>query len=35
MRDFCGMTFSTCPNLAEIDHSPGYLRAAAKAIAGK
>jgi hypothetical protein len=35
MRDFCGMTFSTCPNLAEIDHSPGYLRAAAKALHGK
>ncbi|MBL4558950.1 MAG: beta-lactamase family protein [Rhodobacteraceae bacterium] len=33
-RDFCGMTFATCPNLAEIDHSPGYLRAAAKALAG-
>jgi CubicO group peptidase (beta-lactamase class C family) len=35
MRDFCGMTFSTCPNLAAIDHSPGYLRAAAKALHGK
>jgi CubicO group peptidase (beta-lactamase class C family) len=35
MRDFCGMTFSTCPNTASIDHSPGYLRAAAKALHGK
>jgi hypothetical protein len=34
-RDFCGMTFSTCPNSKAVDHSPGYLRAAAKLLSGK
>jgi CubicO group peptidase (beta-lactamase class C family) len=37
-RDFCGMYFGLASNdtsLTGIDHSPGYLRAAAKALAGK
>ena len=37
-RDFCGMYFGLATNdekVAGIDHSPGYLRAAAKALAGK
>jgi hypothetical protein len=37
-RDFCGVYFGLAPNLDEIsgiDHSPGYLRAAAKLLAGK
>jgi CubicO group peptidase (beta-lactamase class C family) len=36
-RDFCGMYFGLASNdekVSGIDHSPGYLRAAAKAIAG-
>jgi CubicO group peptidase (beta-lactamase class C family) len=33
-RDFCGMTFALGPNLGGPDHSPGYLRAAAKVLAG-
>ena len=36
-RDFCGMYFGLATNdekLAGIDHSPGYLRAAAKLLAG-
>ena len=36
-RDFCGMYFGLATNdekVAGIDHSPGYLRAAAKLIAG-
>lgn len=37
-RDFCGMYFglaSNDDNISGIDHSPGYLRAAAKLLAGK
>lgn len=37
-RDFCGMYFGLATNdesVAGIDHSPGYLRAAAKQLAGK
>jgi hypothetical protein len=37
-RDFCAMYFSLASNdekIAGIDHSPGYLRAAAKMLAGK
>ena len=37
-RDFCGMYFGLATNdekVAGIDHSPGYLRAAAKRLAGK
>jgi CubicO group peptidase (beta-lactamase class C family) len=37
-RDFCGMYFGLATNdekVAGIDHSPGYLRAAAKALAGE
>lgn len=34
-RDFCGMTFALSSNFAGPDHSPGYLRAAAKMLAGK
>ncbi len=37
-RDFCGMYFGLATNdekVAGIDHSPGYLRAAAKAIGGE
>jgi hypothetical protein len=36
-RDFCGMYFGLATNdekAAGIDHSPGYLRAAAKCLAG-
>ncbi len=36
-RDFCGMYFGLATNdekAAGIDHSPGYLRAAAKRLAG-
>ena len=33
-RDFCGMTFALSPNDRAEDHSPGYLRAAAKALHG-
>lgn len=33
-RDFCGMTFALAPNIGEPDHSPGYLRAAAKLLGG-
>ncbi|MDE0588315.1 serine hydrolase [Halocynthiibacter sp. C4] len=32
-RDFCGMIFSTTPN-DQPDYTPGYLRAAAKMLAG-
>jgi hypothetical protein len=38
VRDFCGMYFGLAPNQDEIsgiDHSPGYLRNAAKYFAGK
>jgi CubicO group peptidase (beta-lactamase class C family) len=37
-RDFCGMYFGLAPNsnaISGIDHSPGYLRNAAKMLAGK
>jgi len=37
-RDFCGIYFGLATNdekVAGIDHSPGYLRAAAKLLAGK
>jgi len=37
-RDFCGMYFGPASNSNEIsgkDHSPGYLRTAAKYFAGK
>ena len=37
-RDFCGMYFGLATNdekVAGIDHSPGYLRAAAKRLAGQ
>ena len=37
-RDFCGIYFGLAPNPGEIsgiDHSPGYLRTAAKLLAGK
>ena len=37
-RDFCGIYFGLAPNQDEIsgiDHSPGFLRAAAKKLAGK
>jgi hypothetical protein len=37
-RDFCGIYFGLAPNpdqISGIDHSPGYLRAAAKMLAGK
>jgi len=37
-RDFCGMYFGLAPNpdeISGIDHSPGYLRNAAKYFAGK
>jgi len=37
-RDFCGMYYglaSNDENISGIDHSPGYLRAAAKLLAGK
>ena len=37
-RDFCGVYFGLAPNpdeISGIDHSPGYLRAAAKLLAGK
>jgi CubicO group peptidase (beta-lactamase class C family) len=37
-RDFCGMYFGLATNdekVAGIDHSPGFLRAAAKALAGE
>ena len=37
-RDFCGMYFGLATNdekVAGVDHSPGYLRAAAKVLAGK
>ncbi len=37
-RDFCGMYFGLATNdesVAGVDHSLGYLRAAAKALAGK
>jgi CubicO group peptidase (beta-lactamase class C family) len=37
-RDFCGMYFGLASNdvkIAGIDHSPGYLRATAKALAGE
>ncbi len=37
-RDFCGIYFGLATNdekIAGIDHSPGYLRAAAKILAGK
>jgi len=37
-RDFCGMYFGLASNdekIAGIDHSPGYLRAAAKMLAGR
>jgi CubicO group peptidase (beta-lactamase class C family) len=37
-RDFCGMYFGLASNdekVSGIDHSPGYLRAAAKAFAGE
>jgi hypothetical protein len=37
-RDFCGMYFGLAPNpdsISGIDHSPGYLRTAAKYFAGK
>ena len=37
-RDFCGMYFGLASNdesIAGIDHSPGYMRAAAKMLAGK
>jgi hypothetical protein len=37
-RDFCGMYFGLAPNpdsISGIDHSPGYLRTAAKRLAGK
>jgi hypothetical protein len=36
-RDFCGMYFGLAPNPDEISgigHSPGYLRAASKLLAG-
>jgi len=33
-RDFCGMTFALSSNFAGPDHSPGYLRAAARMLAG-
>ena len=33
-RDFCGITFALAPNNGPVDHSPGYLRAAAKKLAG-
>ena len=36
-RDFCGMYFGLAPNQDEIsgiDYSPGYLRNAAKMLAG-
>ena len=36
-RDFCGMYFGLASNdesIAGIDHSPGYMRAAAKRLAG-
>jgi CubicO group peptidase (beta-lactamase class C family) len=36
-RDFVGINFALCPNEGERgpDHSPGYLRAAARMLAGK
>ncbi len=37
-RDFCGIYFGLAPNpdsISGIDHSPGFLRAAAKKLAGK
>ena len=37
-RDFCGVYFGLAPNPEEIsgiDHSPGYLRNAAKGLAGE
>ena len=37
-RDFCGMYFGLAPNpdeISGIDHSPGYLRTAAKKLAGE
>ena len=37
-RDFCGIYFGLATNpdeISGIDHSPGYLRAAAKMLAGK
>ena len=36
-RDFVGINFALCPNEGERgpDHSPGYLRAAAKMLAGE
>jgi len=37
-RDFCGMYFDLATNdekVAGIEHSPGYLRAAAKLLAGE
>ena len=37
-RDFCGMYFglaSNDENVAGIDYSPGYLRAAAKLLVGR
>ena len=37
-RDFCGIYFGPAPNpdeISGIDHAPGYLRAAAKMLAGK
>jgi hypothetical protein len=36
--DFCGVYFGLAPNpdeISGIDHSPGYLRTAAKLLAGK
>jgi hypothetical protein len=37
-RDFCGCYFGLATNdesVSGVDHSPGYLRAAAKLLAGK
>jgi len=34
-RDFCAMGFGTADNNAGIDYAPGYMRAAAKLLAGK
>ena len=33
-RDFCAMGFGTADNNAGVDHAPGYMRAAAIALAG-
>ena len=33
-RDFCTMKFAVTPNLGGPDHSPGYLRAAVRTLAG-